>query len=224
MIADIVQTGLTVMVGARARLRRGPRLVRVSVRVPARARVRLVRLRRTGRRRRDQAAAPADPAVHRGVHDRVHAPRRVRPAVRADLQGRRGAVGGRRRRDRDRGVHDRVRAAARLDRALRGAPAVPVEGPPGRDRRVAARHGVRRGLDAVPGTGADRDPRHRRHARARFEASCCSWRTPWGWGFRSCSWGSASNGSWARSAGSAATTHGSPASPGRSWSWSGCCW
>ena len=136
MIADIVQTGLTSWWAPALAFVAGLVSFASPLRVPVGSRLPLVRLGGAGRGRGDRAAAGPDPPVHRRVHDRVHAARRVRetfvPVFKGDVgQWIGGAVVIAIRR-----VHDRLRAPARLDRALRGAPAVPREGPPGRDRRL----------------------------------------------------------------------------------------
>ena len=222
MIADIVQTGLASWWAPALAFVAGPRLVRVPVRVPARSGLRLLRLGRTSRRRRDPASACSRScSSSRGSRSCSRCSVRS-PGGSCRSSRETWANGWAARSCRDRPVHDRLRAPARLRHALHGAAPVPREGPAGRGGGVAARDGVRGGMDAVPGPRADGDPGDRGRRRARCAVSCCSSRTPSAWGFRSCSWGSVSSGSWARSAGSAVTTRGSPASRERCWSWWAC--
>ena len=181
MLADIVQDRPGLVVGARcSRSLAGLVSFASPVRVPAGPRLLSFVSGGEGSTRRSAAgadAACADPAVHRRVHARVHAARRVRDATFVRLlQGRRRATDRRARRD-------RVRAccmigyalAARLDRG-----STPSAGRswrkvrPGR-RRAPSRSGWRspRGGPRASGRSSAGILAIAARRAARRGASCC---------------------------------------------------
>ena len=139
------------------------------------------------------------------------------------VQRKHGAEGRWRGRDRARRADDRLRARARFDRACTRNADRSWPGAPGNRRGAAARHGVRAGwtpcigpvLGSILAIAAVR--KHgARHRAARELLDGAGGAVPVrGAGHH--------RGSWARSAGSSATTRRSPPSRARSWSPSVCC-
>ena len=101
---------------------------------------------------------------------------------------------------------------------------VPREGPTGRGGGVAARYGVRGGVDAMPGPRADGDPGDRGHGEhaARHRAAPRVLPRPGGSVLPRGARGPAVHGR--VRLGAAVTTRGSPVCRERCWSWWACCW